>query len=143
DSARQNYTEAIRHYQLYKVLQDSIFNETKNRQIARLSIEYETAKKEQDIQIKEMDIKLLKEQNKMQQNHRNALILGTGLLVALLGISLNRYLLKQRSNKQLLAQQQILQLQQKQIRQKNRYLAELVSEKDAVLEQKDNLLKEK
>jgi two-component sensor histidine kinase len=143
DSARQNYPEAIRHYQLYKALQDSIFNETKNRQIAQLSIEYETAKKEQDIQIKEMDIELLREQNRRQQNHRNALVLGTGLLIALLVLSFNRYRIKQRSNSQLLAQQQILQLQQKQIWQKNENLAELVSEKDTVLAQKDNLLKEK
>ncbi|WP_439490276.1 histidine kinase dimerization/phosphoacceptor domain -containing protein [Algoriphagus sp.] len=143
DSARQNYPAAIRHYQLYKALQDSIYNETKNRQIAQLSIEYETAKKEQDIQIKEKNIELLKEQNKLQQNHRNALFLGTGLLLVILALGFNRYRLKQRANRQLQAQQQILQLQQKQIGQKNKHLAELITEKDAVLVQKDNLLKDK
>jgi two-component sensor histidine kinase len=143
DSSRQNYPEAIRHYQLYKTLQDSIFNETKNRQISQLSIEYETAKKEQDIQIKEMEIELLREQNNRQQNHRNALVTGAGLLVALLALGFNRYRLKQRSNRQLLAQQQILQLQKKQISQKNEHLAMVVNEKDLVLAQKDYLIKEK
>ena len=42
DSARQNYPEAIRHYQQYKALQDSIYNETKSKQITQLSIQYET-----------------------------------------------------------------------------------------------------
>jgi two-component sensor histidine kinase len=143
DSSRHNYPEAIRHYQLYKALQDSIFNETKNRQISQLSIEYEMAKKEKDIQIKEMDIELLREQNKRQQNHRNALLIGAGLLVALLALGLNRFRLKQRSNQQLVEQQEILQLQKEEISQKNEHLARLVTEKDCVLTQKDDLIMEK
>ena len=143
DSARQNYPEAIRHYQQYKALQDSIYNETKSRQITQLSIQYETAKKEQDIKIKEKDIALLKEQNKLQQNQRNALIVGTGLLVALLALGFNRYRLKQRVNRQLRYQQQALHTQQQQIRQKNEHLSELVAEKDLLLVQKDTLLEEK
>ncbi len=86
DSARKNYPEAIRHYQQYKALQDSIYNETKSRQITQLSIQYETAKKEHDIKIKGKDIALLKKQNKLRQNQRNALIVGTGLLVAILAL---------------------------------------------------------
>jgi two-component system, sensor histidine kinase PdtaS len=143
DSARQHYREAIRHYQQYKALQDSIYNETKSRQITQLSIQYETAKKEQDIKIKEKDIALLKEQNKLQQNQRNALIAGTGLLVAILALGFNRYRLKQRVNRQLQYQQQALHIQQQQIRQKNEHLSELVAEKDLLLVQKDTLLGEK
>ncbi len=143
DSARKNYPQAIRHYQQYKALQDSIFNATKSKQIAQLSIQYETAKKEQDIKIKEKDIALLKEQNKAQQNQRNALIVGTGLLAAILVLGLNRYSLKQRVNRQLRYQQQVLHAQQEQIKQKNEHLSELLTDKDILLLQKDTLIEEK
>jgi two-component sensor histidine kinase len=143
DSARHKYPEAIRHYQQYKALQDSIYNETKSRQITQLSIQYETAKKEQDIKIKGKDIALLKEQNKSQQDQRNALIVGTGLLMAILALGFNRYRLKQRVNRQLQYQQQALHIQQQQIRQKNEHLSELITEKDLLLVQKDTLLEEK
>lgn len=143
DSANRNYAAAIRHYQQYKALQDSIYNETKSRQIAQLSIQYETAKKEQDIEIQGKNIALLKEQNKAQQDQRNALIVGTGLLAALLALGFNRYRLKQRVNRQLALQQQALQTQQQQIRQKNEHLSEVVAEKDLLLVQKDTLLGEK
>ena len=143
DSAHKNYPQAIRHYQQYKKLQDSIYNETKSRQISQLSIQYETAKKEQAIKIKERDIALLKKQNNFQQNQRNALIVGTGLLVAILALGINRYRLKQRVNRQLRKQQQALNTQQQQIRQKNEHLSELLTEKDLLLVQKDTLLEEK
>ena len=143
DSARGNYRDAIWHLQQYKALQDSLFNETKSRQIAQLSIQYETAKKERDITIKEGDIALLKEQNRAQQNQRNALIVGTGLLAAILGLGFNRYRLKQRTNRRLQHQQEALHMQEQQIRQKNEHLSELIGEKDHLLVQKDTLIGEK
>ena len=143
DSARQNHAEAIRHYQHYKALQDSIFNETKSRQIAQLSIQYETAKKEQDIKIKEKDIALLKEHSNFQRNQRNAFMLGTGLLVVILALGFNRYRLKQRVNRQLESHQQALHVQQQQIEQKNEHLSELLTDKDLLLVQKDTLIAEK
>jgi tetratricopeptide (TPR) repeat protein len=58
DSAQGNYLAAIQQYQLYKALNDSIFNEKKSNQIEHLSIQYETKKKEQDIKLKGKDIAL-------------------------------------------------------------------------------------
>jgi two-component sensor histidine kinase len=136
DSALGNYSVAIKHYQQYKTLSDSVFNVTKSKQIAQLSIQYETEKKEQALRLREKDIALLTEQSKSQQAQRNALVIGTGLLLALLGLSYNRYRLKQRSNQQ-------LQAQQKEINQKNEHLSELLTEKDSLLAQKDTFLKEK
>ncbi|GAB3220579.1 histidine kinase dimerization/phosphoacceptor domain -containing protein [Spirosoma arcticum] len=136
DSALGNYSAAIRHYQQYKTLSDSVFNVTKSKQTAQLSIQYETEKKEQALRLREKDIALLTEQSKSQQAQRNGLVIGTGLLLALLGLSYNRYRLKQRSNQQ-------LQAQQKEINQKNEHLSELLIEKDSLLVQKDTFLKEK
>lgn len=136
DSALGHYAEAIKHYQQYKTFSDSVFNVRKSKQIAQLSIQYETEKKEHVLKLQEKDIALLTEKNKSQQDQRNALIIGTGLLLALLGLSYNRYRLKQRNNRQ-------LQAQQKEINQKNTHLSELLAEKDSLLTQKDVLLVEK
>ncbi len=135
DSARGNYHAAIQHYQHYKALTDSIFNEKKFRQIARLSIQYETDKKEQALRLKEKDIALLTEQSKAQQTQRNALIGGTALLLALLLLSYNRYRLKQRNNQQLEAQQRALQERQEEINHKNSTLQLLLTEKEWLLKE--------
>ncbi len=142
DSAMGNYSAAIRHYQQYIALKDSIFNETKSQQIEQLGVQYETEKKEQDLRLKEQSIALLREQNKAQQNQRNALIGGTALLLALLGLGYNRYRLKQHSNRLLHTQQQVLQAQQgelhaqqQQISQKNQDLLKLLEEKERLLKE--------
>ncbi|WP_420150107.1 tetratricopeptide repeat-containing sensor histidine kinase [Spirosoma sp.] len=142
DSAQGNYKAAINHYQTYKNLTDSIFNEKKSQQIARLTIEYETQKKEQTLALREKNIDLLTIQNRSHQTQRNALIVGSILLLALLGLSYNRYRLKQLNNKQLLDQQKILQTQhielqarQKEINQKNSSLQQLLTEKEWLLKE--------
>jgi hypothetical protein len=105
DSAQANYPAAIRHYQLYKALNDSVFNEKKSKQITQLSIQYETEKKDQDLKLKQQSIQLLTKQSQLQQNQlqqaatmRNGIIAGAVLLALLLGLGFNRYQLKQRSN---------------------------------------------
>jgi uncharacterized membrane protein len=98
DSALGNYSSAIKHYQRYTALKDSVFDETKSKQIEELGIRYETEKKEQALKLKEKDNALLREQNKAGQTQRNALMGGTALLLLLLTLIYNRYRLKRRSN---------------------------------------------
>ncbi len=143
DSALGNYPAAIRHYQQYTALKDSLFNETRSKQVAQLNIQYETEKKEQALKLREKDIALLTERSRAQQTQRNALVGGTALLLALLALSYNRYRLKRRSNLRLLGQQEQLRAQQREINQKNEHLSELLGEQDSLLRQKDKLLEEK
>jgi two-component sensor histidine kinase len=133
DSMQGNYPSAIGHYQQYKKLQDSIFNETKSRQIANLDVLYETEKKEQDLKLKEQSIKALSQEKRLQAKQseqdrlwRNALLGGAALLLLLVGVLYNRYRLKQRSNR-------LLQAQQQQIEQKNANLSQLIAEKERLL----------
>jgi two-component sensor histidine kinase len=149
DSARGDFRSAIEHYQRYKTLNDSVFNERKSKQIAQLSIQYETEKKEQALQLKEKNIALLTAQSRSQQTQRNALIGGTGLLLALLGLGYNRYRFKLRSNQQLKAhqhrlqaqheelqaQQEELQARQQEINRKNQDLQGLLEEKERLLKE--------
>jgi hypothetical protein len=129
DSALANYPSAIKHYQLYTTIKDSIFNKTKSKQIEELGVRYETGKKEQDLKLKEKNIALLREQNKAQQTQRNALVGGTALLLSLLALGYNRYRLKQRSNQLLEAQQQKLQAQQQALQTQHQ---ELQAQKDVL-----------
>jgi len=51
DSALGHYAQALRHLQQYTVMHDSIFNDTKNKQLEELKIRFETEKKDKDIQL--------------------------------------------------------------------------------------------
>lgn len=143
DSAQGNYLSAIRHYQQYKQFQDSIFNETRSRQLANLEVLYETEKKEQNLKLKEESIKALTregllqaERIKREQLIRNAIIGGAILLLLLLGVIYNRYRLKQRSNR-------LLEAKQQEINEKNYRLQQVLGEKEELILDKDKLLAEK
>jgi two-component sensor histidine kinase len=133
DSLQGNYKAALAHFQQYKVYNDSIFNQAKSRQIAGLQVQFSTEKKDRDLKIKEKNIALLTQQSRAQQarlrqrqTERNALIGGSALLLAVLGLGYNRYRLKQRSNQELKARQQ-------QINQQNDDLRQLLVEKESLL----------
>jgi len=51
DSAKGSYLQAIGHLQQHKILNDSIFNDTRNKQFEELKVQYETEKKDKDIQL--------------------------------------------------------------------------------------------
>lgn len=128
DSAAHNYVSAIKHLRMHKALNDSIFNASKFRQIEELQVQYETEKKEQDIQ-------LLENQNKFQVSElekaaftRNVIIAGTIMMAILLALSFNRYRIKQKANEALATKQGI-------INEKNISLEKMVDEKEWLLKE--------
>lgn len=135
DSAAGDHLSAIQHLRTYSILNDSIFNETKSRQIAELQVQYETARKEQDIKLLRKESQLERSRLQQARSSRNVILVGTLMLLAMVGLLYNRYRLKQRSNRR-------LEEQQKEINGKNHSLQELLHEKDRLLEEKEWLLKE-
>lgn len=142
DSAQGNYLSAITHYKIYKQFQDSLYSENKNKEIARLNVEFQTEKREQQLQLKEKNIQVLINKNSAQQANlkqkdlqRNSTIGGAVLLTLLLGLTYNRYRLKQRTNQQLEAKQRLID-------QKNQSLQEVLSDKEQLLEEREWMLKE-
>ncbi|WP_161597180.1 tetratricopeptide repeat-containing sensor histidine kinase [Dyadobacter flavalbus] len=129
DSTAGNYTSAINHFRQHKILNDSIFNETKSRQLAELEVRYATAQKEQQIQRQQHEL----EKGKTM---RNSILAGATLLLGLLAISYNQYRLKQQSNK-------LLEAKQQEINQKNESLQHILIDKDSLLKEKEELLEEK
>ncbi|GAB3788384.1 hypothetical protein GCM10028818_54840 [Spirosoma horti] len=135
DSAAGRYVAAITQFQQYKALNDSMFNASKSRQINELEIQYDTQKKEQQIQLLTEKEHRQQSELKRAQTTRYGVIAGAILLAGLLGVSYNRYRLKQRSHQLLQAQQQVINL-------KNDFLQQVITEKDQLLEEKEWMLKE-
>ncbi|CCH54844.1 unnamed protein product [Fibrisoma limi BUZ 3] len=142
DSAQGNFRSAIDHYKVYKSLQDTLLNESKNKEIANLQVAFETEKKDQEIKLKEKNIQLLQNRNSSQQAsleqkelQQKSMIGGAIMLMLLLGLTYNRYRIKQRSNQRLEAKQQLID-------QKNQTLQQVLSEKEQLLEEREWMLKE-
>lgn len=128
DSIQGNYLGAIAHYQLYKMLSDSLLNETTSNHIEQLQVEFETEKKDQDIKMLENATKL--QQNKLAQANqtRNWVIGVIILLLIIIGLQANNSWIKQRANKK-------LKVQQKEIAEKNLALQHLVTEKEWLIKE--------
>jgi two-component sensor histidine kinase len=135
DSAQGRYAAAIAHLQQYKRLNDSVFNAARHQQLASLQIQYDTRHKEQNIALLTKQSLLQQARLHQREQQRNALLVGAGLLLLLLGLGYNRYRLKQRSN-------QLLEAQQAEIAQRNQDLANLLTEQRALLTEKEWMLRE-
>lgn len=123
DSAEADYLSAIRHFQIHKSLNDSMFNERKSKQIAELQIKYDTEKKELDLEASRARERLQIQQLDRVTTIRNFTYVLVAVLVGFLGLVYSRYRLKQKNNKQ-------LQEQQAEINLKNVELRQLVNEKE-------------
>ncbi|WP_158286452.1 histidine kinase dimerization/phosphoacceptor domain -containing protein [Chitinophaga sp. S165] len=142
DSSKGKYQEALEHFRMFKVMNDSVFSDAKMRQISRLQVQYETEQKDQALKLKEQNIALLTREAQLQKAElrstrftRNVIIAGACMLVALLLLGYNRYQLKLRSNRQ-------LKQQQDEINRKNLSLEELILSQNKLLDEKEWLLKE-
>jgi two-component system, sensor histidine kinase PdtaS len=136
DSVNGNYLSAMKHYQSYKAITDSLFNEAKSKQIAELEIQYKIEQKEKEVQFLTNQSHLQQVTIQQGKSFRNAVIVGAVLLLLLLFVVFSRYQVKQRANKQLLIKQDY-------INQQNVSLELLVLEEKKILTEKDKLLEEK
>jgi two-component sensor histidine kinase/tetratricopeptide (TPR) repeat protein len=128
DSAQARFPAAIAHYQRYKLLTDSVFNERKTKQLATLQVQYDTRRKEQNIALLTKQTQVQQASLRQREFQRNAFFVGAVLLLLVLGLGYNRYRLKQRSN-------QMLEAQQAEINRQNHSLQHLLKEKDWMLKE--------
>ena len=135
DSAQNNYVSAIRHFELSKTLNDSVFNIAKSKQIEELQIKYETDKKDKNLQLLGSNVKLQKKELQRSAQVRNFTYAMVFMLLVLTGIVYSRYRLKQKANK-------ALEAKQTEINQQNGILQQTVKEKNKLLEEKEWLVKE-
>lgn len=128
DSALGNYISAIQHQQLYKSLSDSIFNIEKSKQFSSLQLQFETEKKDKDIQLLTQQSKLQYNSLQKERTIRNVIIAGVILLSLFSGLIYMSYRSKKRSNMK-------LELQQKEINHQNELLKKLLGEKEWLLKE--------
>lgn len=127
DSTQGNYLGAIKSYQDYISLKDSIFNETINKQITEIQTKYETEKKEQEN-------KLLRNENKLKKielKHKNnfilvLIVLGTIALIFIFLIL--KFWLKEKKSKKFIEDQKEKITEQNKELQKNNALIEKQNE---------------
>lgn len=125
--------QALTYYKQFADVRDSIFSQENNDKLAKLYAEYETQKKEQQIQ-------LLEQSRKLDLFWRYGLMTGVVFLTLLVILLLNRYSLKRRSeqalteknaslseaNTEILRQQEVLVEQAQSIQLANTQLQETI-----------------
>ena len=121
DSATGNYKEAISDLIKANEAKDSIFDETKSRQIAQLEIEFESEKKENQISL--LNQKAILESTKLKQLDfvKNVTIGGVILLLIIAGLLYRQSRFRKKSN--------II------VTQKNELLEKLLKEKEWLLKE--------
>jgi two-component sensor histidine kinase len=123
DSALGNFDAALSHYKMLTAINDSSFNETKIKQISELQIQYETEKKDNDIQLLSKQGLLQKKELQQASVLRNVTLAAFALLIIVLILLYNRFRLKQIANHK-------LELKQREINQKNQELTDMLAEKE-------------
>lgn len=73
-SAKQDYKEAFKYYKTYQEGKSEIFSSNKSEKLAEMRILYEAERRESEI-------KLLEQKNKLEAQRKNAIIIGSVLLV--------------------------------------------------------------
>jgi two-component sensor histidine kinase len=128
DSANKNYLSAINHLNIYKTINDSLFNATKSKQISELDVKYATTQKEDAIISLKKTTLLQSENIKQATKIRNWTFTGIFLLTVIIGLLYKSFRDNQKKTREL--------------DNNNNALNILVTEKDALLQEKEWLMKE-
>ncbi len=128
--AKGNFKDAMRYYELYTQLSDSIFNKEKNKQLVEMNTKYETEKKQKEIALLNKDKDLQKIQIKQQKTQIYAFIGGLMLMGFLAFVLLRSYRIKRKANIQ-------LSIQNEEIRQQSE---EIMTQRDQITEINTSLI---
>ncbi len=81
DSVEGNFAQSMKHYKMYTIYKDSLLNEESNNQISRMKIQYETEKKDREIELLNKEQELTEQQLEKQRLVQYGMIAGTVLLL--------------------------------------------------------------
>jgi len=91
-----NFEKALDYCDISKVLGDSIFSIEKEKQKSELNIKYQVEKKEKEIQILKQDALINEQEASIQKQQKIAAIIGAGVFLILLVMSVNRLKLRKK-----------------------------------------------
>ncbi|MBW8687891.1 sensor histidine kinase [Chitinophaga rhizophila] len=109
DSAEGNYTSAIGHLQQYHLYTDSVYSIIQRKQMADLTVKYETQKKDQDIRILKQDSQLQKAKLSRSSMIGNITLGGIILLLIIVTLLYNQYRIKRKASQDALSRNRVLQ----------------------------------
>lgn len=128
DSAQGNYVEAIRYYERYKFVGDTMFNQTKSRQIEQYNALYESEKKDKNILLLQQRSEAQESRLRQEAFLRRVTLGSIALLIIIIGLLYYVVRTKQRSNR-------LLEVQRAEIDRKNQSLQQLVVEKEWLMKE--------
>jgi len=109
DSTEGNYLAAIGHYEKFHRYTDSLYSISQRKKMDELTVQYETKKKDQDIQLLRQDSLLQKEKLSRSSILTNFSLAGGVVLIIFLALLYNQYRIKQKVNRETLSQNAVLQ----------------------------------
>ncbi|MET0946293.1 MAG: histidine kinase dimerization/phosphoacceptor domain -containing protein [Flavobacterium sp.] len=128
DSSRGKYLDAIKHYQRYKYLLDTIYKGEKSKQITSLQIEYESEKKDKNISLLEQQAKLQEATIHNDLIIKYLFIASVTILTLFLLLLYNRFRLKKKINEQ-------LEINRQEINEQNELNKKMLHEKEWLLKE--------
>lgn len=121
DSARGNYLSAMQNYRKYATLRDSVTTATLNKQMQELQVQYETEKKEKENSFLRKEGILQINKAKQADRVRDISLVGTVLLLILIGLLYYSYRINQKNSNA--------------INKKNSVLNQLIIEKEWLIKE--------
>ena len=106
DTSQGNYQSAVLDLLKANRINDSVFNQTKSRQLQQLRVQYESDKKETDIKLKDQQIQVLTQKELLQQANlkeanliKNITIAGIVFILIVLALLYHQFRNNQKNNK--------------------------------------------
>ncbi|WP_347052163.1 tetratricopeptide repeat-containing sensor histidine kinase [Flavobacterium olei] len=128
DSSRGDYINAIKHYQLYKSLSDSVFKGEKSKQISSLQIEFESDKKDKNIDLLQQQAKTQQIQIQKDTVVKYVFIGSVLVLILFLGLLYNSFRIKKKKNEE-------LEIKRQQLNEQNELNKKMLLEKEWLLKE--------
>jgi len=140
----KDYKKALEHFELYKSLNDTIYNTEKFNQLAKMEAIYQSEKKQKEIEL----LKVLSAAESRKQRVVIYSVASILLLVLIFTILTYRsYLQKQKSNILLAEQKELIEEKNEELNQQNEEITaqrdDLFRQKSIALEQRDELTRQK
>jgi tetratricopeptide (TPR) repeat protein len=120
DSASGNYKGAYENHKMYIIYRDSIANKVNTEKVVQQKMQYEFDKKEAQSRAEQA---MTKKELQRQKLVRNGFVGGFVLVLLLVGVTYNRFRLKQKSNRQISQALNELKETQKQLIQSEKMAA--------------------
>lgn len=128
DSALGNASSALKHFQKYKTLSDSLTSTAQARQMGVLQLQFQTEQKDKNIELLTQKSRLQDASLQREKLVRNIVIAGTCMIIFFMMLIYNRYRTKKKHAR-------LLETKQDEINDQNNKLKRLLDEKEWLLKE--------